>query len=60
VKLRGLDPTAAYRFTELDEQGTHPARTLAGREAMNAGVELTSTESPSAVNLIYEKISAAR
>lgn len=55
VKLRGLDPTASYRFTELDEAGRHPTRTVAGREVMENGLELTSVESPGAVNVLYEK-----
>lgn len=60
VKLRGLDQAAAYRFTELDEKGSHPTRTLSGREAMEAGVELTSAESPGAVNVLYEKLPLSR
>lgn len=55
VKLRGLDPAATYRFTELDEKGTHPTRTLPGHEAMETGLELTSPEAPSALNIVYEK-----
>jgi alpha-galactosidase len=60
VKLRGLDRAVAYRFTELDERGTHPTYTLSGREAMDEGVELTSAESPGAVNVVYEKMPDAR
>ncbi len=60
VKLRGLERESAYRFTELDEKGLHPTRTLSGREAMETGVELTSAESPGAVNVVYEKTSAAK
>lgn len=60
AKLRGLDPAATYRFTELDEKGLHPTRTLTGKEAMESGLEITSKEAPEAISLVYEKLPSAR
>ena len=53
VKLRGLDPVARYRLTDLD----HPAiaREVPGRELMETGLELAISGRPGSAVLTYEK-----
>ena len=50
--LRGLDPQATYRLTNID---THAVVEVFGRELMAAGLPLTITERPSAVVIQYQR-----
>jgi len=54
VKLRGLNPAAQYRVTDLD----HPdaARTVAGQELMSTGLTITLNDRPAAAIVTYEKV----
>jgi alpha-galactosidase len=54
VKLRGLDPAARYRLTDLD----HPDRpqTFAGRELLESGLEIAIAAKPGSAVLVYEKL----
>ena len=54
VKLRGLDPAARYRLTDLDQPaGT---RELTGRELMETGLDLAIPTQPGTLILTYEKL----
>jgi len=53
VRLRGLDPAASYRFTDLDRPGE--ARTMGGADLMAAGLELAISDRPGSAVLTYEK-----
>ncbi|MDB5324836.1 MAG: Alpha-galactosidase [Phycisphaerales bacterium] len=52
-KLRGLDPAAQYRVTDLD----HPdhVKTLSGRELADNGLDIQLNSAPSAAVLTYVK-----
>jgi alpha-galactosidase len=54
VKLRGLDPAAQYRITDLD----HPdaARTIAGQELMATGLTITLNDRPAAAIVTYAEL----
>jgi len=53
VKLRGLDPAAQYRVTDIDSiQGEH---TFTGQELMSSGLTITVKDRPDATILNYEK-----
>jgi len=54
VQLRGLEPAARYRFTDVDAPGA--ARELTGREVMTSGLNLIIQTKPGALILTYEKI----
>ena len=56
IKLRGLDPAARYRLTDLDHL-TAP-REVAGHELMGTGLELVITLRPGSAVLTYEKMPA--
>lgn len=53
LKLRGLDPDARYRITDLDAR-TAP-QDLTGRELMEGGLSVTLADAPSSLLLIYER-----
>ena len=51
-KLRGLDPEATYKLTELNSK---QAVSKTGRELMEKGLLITIKECPAAAVFIYEK-----
>ena len=53
VQLRGLVPHARYRMTHLDTDRTW---TQPGRDLMETGMEVESTQQPDAVIVTYERI----
>jgi hypothetical protein len=53
-RLRGLEPAASYRFTDLDRPDA--TRTETGRELMDTGLELAITTRPGSAILTYEKL----
>jgi alpha-galactosidase len=54
VKLRGLDPAARYRLTDLDQPGVQ--RQMMGRELLESGLELAIATRPGSVVITYEKL----
>lgn len=53
-KLRGLDPAAKYRVTDLDRPSE--SRTFRGEELAQQGIPITIAKAPGAVVLAYEKV----
>jgi alpha-galactosidase len=54
VSLRGLEASARYRFTNLDQPST--TFELTGRQALESGLDLAINTSPGAVVITYEKV----
>jgi hypothetical protein len=52
-RLRGLDPEAAYEFTDFDKEGTVR---LAGRALMKEGLPVTLPDPRSAAIIAYKRI----
>jgi hypothetical protein len=53
LRLRGLDPKATYKVSDLDGG---PATTISGSDLMQNGLPATIPDAPGAVIIIYEKI----
>lgn len=53
-QLRGLDPAARYRITNLDAPGE--SKELPGRELMDTGILITLKQCPSSALLRYERV----
>ena len=53
LKLRGLEPDARYRLTDLDDLHATEA---AGRELMQDGLDVTVDERPGVVVVAYERL----
>ncbi|MHB0961021.1 MAG: NPCBM/NEW2 domain-containing protein [Pirellulaceae bacterium] len=53
LKLRGLDPAASYRLTNIDVPGT---TVMSGRELAEVGLPITIERQPAAVVIKYEKV----
>ena len=53
-KLRGLDPAARYRLTDIDAPSA--PREFTGHDLMEAGVDITVPEKPGAVILNYQRL----
>lgn len=53
LKLRGLDPGAEYELTDLDSPGV---RRVTGRELLETGLTVTSSEKPNAMILTYRRV----
>lgn len=58
VKLRGLEATARYRLTNLDQP--EAAQEISGANLMKDGVRLTIPEQPGAVVLTYQRVEAGQ
>lgn len=54
LKLRGLSPTAHYHLTDLD---SHAAQELTGKQLMEDGLTIASTDKPKAVIMEYKSVS---
>lgn len=54
VQLRGLEPAARYRLTDLDRPEN--ARTASGRELMESGLDLAIAIRPGSAIVTYEKL----
>jgi alpha-galactosidase len=52
LKLRGLEPDAQYRVTDLD---AGKAQQVGGRELMETGLRVSITDQPGAAAIIYER-----
>ncbi len=53
-KLRGLDPTARYRLTDVD--APNASREYTGRELMETGLDVVVPGKPGAVIINYERL----
>ena len=53
LRLRGLDPSATYRVTNLDEATSN---TLSGSHLMDEGVQVKLLTKPGAAVIVYKKI----
>ena len=51
-RLRGVDADARYRITDLDSGN---ARELSGRELLENGLSVATTEAPAAIVIRYAK-----
>ena len=54
VQLRGLEPAARYRLTDLDAPAA--ARVCTGRELMEQGLDLVVPTRPAAIIITYEEL----
>ena len=52
-RLRGLDPAATYRITNLDQ--AHQSLELTGQELAEQGLPVTMTQAPQALTIAYAK-----
>jgi len=53
LKLRGLDPEAAYRVRDLDAQSEE---TLTGRDLMDTGLLVQMGKQPQAALIVYQRV----
>jgi alpha-galactosidase len=55
LKLRGLDPRAAYRIRDMDVEGE---KRFSGRELLEKGLPVSITQQRGAVILMYDRADA--
>jgi alpha-galactosidase len=56
LKLRGLDPQASYKVTDVDAPGN---KVVSGRELMDTGLPVVLRDRPGSLILLYEKVTQA-
>jgi alpha-galactosidase len=54
LKLRGLDPKARYELQNLDEKGSHE---MTSKELLESGLPVSAKDRPSAIIILYKRIS---